>query len=264
MSLEVEVGKKVLLHVQGVRLYPDKRLITLDIYDREVIGLAGLEGQGQQEFLKTLCGLYMPYEGYIVANLNDGNTITITNNHNAAKAGVMYLPRQRDTEGILPTLSVFDNYTISTLSEKSKIGFINRHYLNNALDIYKKKLSMVFNSPSTIITNLSGGNRQKVLIARLMAVGPRVMLLNDPTRGVDHETKKILYEIFKEMAQIDKIAVVILSTEIEEFIHLCDRTFVFYNKELFTEILKTEISRVRIIEAMFGKKNGDENIQRKN
>ena len=124
MSSEVDVIKK-LLHIQGISLHPDTRLITLDIYEGEIVGLAGLEGHGQQEFLKALCGLYMPYEGYIVANLDDGNTITITNNHDAAKAGVLYLPRQRDTEGIFPPLTVFDNYAIS-----NAIGFCFHPKLN--------------------------------------------------------------------------------------------------------------------------------------
>lgn len=260
MSLKVGMEKKVLLNIQGVRLHPNRGLITLNIYEGEIIGLAGLEGHGQQEFLKTLCGLFKPYDGHAVVSLDNGNILALTNYYKAAQAGIMYLPKERGTEGILPVLSVFDNFAISIISEKSKIGFINRFYLKKTLDSYKKRLSIVFNSPSSIITSLSGGNQQKVLLARLMATAPRVMLLNDPTRGVDHGTKNILYEIFREIVKKEKTTLVFLSTEIDEFIQLCDRTLVFYNRELFTEISKAAISREKIIAAMFGKKNEDGNI----
>jgi len=246
MIAKIDAKEKVeLLHIEKICLSPGKDLITQNIYEGEIVGLAGLEGHGQQEFLK----------GHVVVNIDDTHTLTITNFYEAAKAGIVYLPKERKTEGILPTLSVFDNFAISLLSRESVIRFINKNHLKKLFNNYKTRLSITLNSQSSTITNLSGGNQQKVLIARLLATSPRVMLLDDPTRGVDYETKKILYEIFKELANMGKTTLVLLSTEIEEFIQLCDRTLVFYNKELFTEIPKAMISKTKIVNAMFGRRN---------
>ena len=120
---------------------------------------------------------------------------------------------------------------------------------------------MVFAAPHAPITSLSGGNQQKLLLARWLAANPRIMLLNDPTRGVDVQTKTRLYQVFREMAQQERRTLVLLSTEIDELLQLCDRTLVFREGNVFAELPHSEISRAKVIAAMFGRENDDQGIQ---
>jgi len=157
----------------------------------------------------------------------------------------------------MPVLSVLDNFAMATLSQDSWFGILNRRAQHKKLAHFRERLSMVFASPKAPITSLSGGNQQKVLLARWMASSPRVMLLNDPTRGVDVATKLTLYDVFRETARDDGAAIVLLSTEIEEFLHLCDRTLVFRDGALFATLDRAETTRAKILAAMFGRTNGD-------
>lgn len=247
----------IIIAASDVRIEADARPIALTIRQGDIIGLAGLEGHGQARFLKTLAGLFEPASGRVEVTLPDGSTGTINNLRQAAKSGVAYLPRERKTEGILPVLSVYDNFAVGTLASTARFGFVNKQAMRAKLDEMRARLSMVYASPKAPITSLSGGNQQKVLLARWMAASPRVMLLNDPTRGVDMGTKLTLYQVFREMAAEEKTALVLLSTEIEEFIQLCNRTLVFHAQSVFRELDKAETTRANITAAMFGRGHND-------
>jgi len=143
------------------------------------------------------------------------------------------------------------------LGEAGRWGFLNVRRQSARLAKYRERLAMVFASPSAPITSLSGGNQQKVLLARWMASAPRVMLLNDPTRGVDVNTRVTLYKVFREMTVQEGATLVLLSTEIEELLQLCDRTLVFRDGTIFVEFSQAEMSLARIMAAMFGRHDGD-------
>lgn len=255
MSTNTTPAAKAILQTHHICLAPGAPPIDATIYEGEIVGLAGLEGHGQQRFLEALCGLYIPADGYVEAILSDQSRVVINNLHKAARAGIAYLPRERKTQGILPALSVLDNFAIAALTQKSRFGFINKRGLAGQLNHFRERLSMTFSAPSAPITSLSGGNQQKVLLARWLATSPRAMLLNDPTRGVDMGTKLTLYKIFREMAENDGITVVLLSTELEEFLQLCDRTLVFRDRGLFAELDRAVTTRSSIMAAMFGRKD---------
>lgn len=257
MEAETATTRRTVLGAHGVRLAAKKRPIDAVIREGEIVGLAGLEGQGQLRFLKALCGLFTPVEGRVDAHLPDGKIVPITNLHRAAKAGVAYLPGERKTEGILPVLSVLDNFGIGTLPQHARAGFLNKRLLRQRLETYRERLSMVYASSNALITSLSGGNQQKVLLARWLAASPRVLLLNDPTRGVDMATKLKLYDTFRATATEDGVALVLLSTEIEEFLTLCDRTFVFREDAVFVELDRPATTRAGILAAMFGRSDGN-------
>ena len=246
------------LSVRGVCLAEDTPAMDLDVQEGEIVGLAGLEGHGQQRFLEILCGLHKPISGIIEAHLPDGTTSAIRDLHSAARAGVAYLPRERKTQGIFPALSVLDNFAIATLGSTSRFGFLNRRGQRQQLEAFTEKLSMIYTSPRALVTSLSGGNQQKLLLARWLAASPRVMLLNDPTRGVDVQTKMTLYEVFREMMEKERRTLVLLSTEIDELLQLCDRTLVFREGALFAMLPRETITRSNVIAAMFGRENGEQ------
>lgn len=244
-----------ILKAVGVQLRAGGAPIHADIRQGEIVGLAGLDGHGQEEFLEALCGLHKPLAGSVTAQTKDGQVVPVRDFHSAVQAGIAYLPRNRKTEGILPPLSVLDNFAISTLNRGARFGIINRGEQRRKLEAFRQRLSMVFASSSAPITSLSGGNQQKVLLARWMAAEPRLMLLNDPTRGVDLPTRLKLYEVFREMVHHDGATLVLLSTEIEEILQLCNRTLVFRDGHVFAELDYTQMSMSSIIAAMFGRQS---------
>ena len=141
--------------------------------------------------------------------------------------GIAYLPRDRRATGIFPGQSVFDNFAIAALPRHARLGFVRRGPLRQRLAAFRDRLSMVYGAAAAPIGTLSGGNQQKVLLARWLACEPRLLLLNDPTRGVDLGTRLKLYEVFRGLARDDGIPLVVLSSEIEEILQLCDRVLVF-------------------------------------
>jgi ABC-type sugar transport system ATPase subunit len=257
MSDEVALSRPVLM-VQDLHLKPGAAGIDMVIREGEIVGLAGLEGHGQEEFLEILAGLRQAERGVVGVVGRDGKSSTIRSFHHAVQAGVAYLPRDRKTQGILPSLSVMDNFAVATLGQQGRWGFLNVRSQRERLAKYRERLAMVFASPAAPITSLSGGNQQKVLLARWMASAPRVMLLNDPTRGVDVNTRSTLYKVFREMAQgQERTTLVLLSTEIEELLQLCDRTHVFRDGAIFATLEQSEMTLARVMAAMFGRHDGD-------
>ena len=148
----------------------------------------------------------------------DGRWVAIANFRQAVRCGVAYLARDRRANGIFPSLSVLDNFALVSMDRDRRFGLIDRRKQRARYETYQRRLSIVAPSPDRAITTLSGGNQQKVLLARWLALGPRVLLLNDPTRGVDQRTRETLYQVFRDLARNEGMALVVLSTEIEELL----------------------------------------------
>src|SRR5579863_4081188 len=216
----------------------------------EIVGLAGLDGHGQETFLEALAGLAPLASGTIVLEA-DGLARPIGNFHNAAREGVAYLPRDRRTAGIFPNLSVLDNFAISSIARDVRSGLINLRSRRVRYESFRARLSIVADNLGLSIARLSGGNQQKVLLARLLARDPVALLLNDPTRGVDIATRRVLYRIFRELADAGMM-MAILSTEIEELTGLCDRALVFREHKLVARLSAEGLSAGLVIAAMFG------------
>lgn len=217
----------------------------------EVVGLAGLDGHGQEAFLEMLAGLKTPVSGSVSLH-RGGRRTEISNFRRAVANGVAYLPRDRRATGIFPTQSVLDNFAISTVGRDAVFGFISKKDRQSRYDVYREKLSISAPRPDAAITTLSGGNQQKVLLARALALEPGVLLLNDPTRGVDVATRHVLYDVFRGLAR-EGMTLVILSSEIEEILLLCSRVLVFRESEMVAEMAGETMTTDRVIAAMFGR-----------
>ncbi|MFO1035303.1 MAG: ATP-binding cassette domain-containing protein [Geminicoccaceae bacterium] len=244
--------REPLLTADGIRLAAGAPPIDLALRSGEILGLAGLEGHGQEAFLETLCGLHRPHAGTVVVGTAGSGTIPVSGLAQAARHGIAYLPRDRRATGILPGQSVLDNFAIAALPDQAWFGWVRRGSLRRMLADFRDRLSMVYGSPKAAIGTLSGGNQQKVLLARWLACRPRVLLLNDPTRGVDLGTRMKLYEVFRALARDDGIPLVVLSSEIEEVLQLCDRVLVFREQGVACELGRSELVMDRVIAAMFG------------
>jgi len=239
----------VVLGVRGLKLRPDGRPIDLEVRAGELVGLAGLEGHGGNTFLEALRGGVVT-EGEVVRHV-DGREVVIGSPSDAADHDIAYVPRERRIDAIFSWMSIRENFALPTLRRDSRAGWLRTSASRRRLRAYIDRLGIVLGSPENQITTLSGGNQQKVIIARWLAYGPRVLLLNDPTRGIDIGAKNDLYALFGALAA-EGLAVVMLSTELDEHIELMDRVLVFREHELFKEFDRSQVTRDRLVAAFFG------------
>ncbi len=201
----------------------------LDLRAGEIVGLAGLEGQGQDDYLRALRS----------APSEDGRP-----------AAIAYVARDRREESIFPPLSIRENFTAATLREDTRGGLISARRGAARLAGYIDRLKIRLGRDTDAITTLSGGNQQKVVIARALASDPRVLLLNDPTRGVDIGAKRDIYALLRELAA-DGMAIVMLSTEVDEHLELMDRVLVFRDGRPAAELRRKGLSRSSIVGEFF-------------
>ena len=238
------------LVIANVVLKAGKRALNERLRGGEIVGLAGLDGHGQEAFLAAAAGLERPLSGEVALEVG-GRTVPLRSFHSAARQGVAYLPRDRRTAGIFPNLSVLDNFAIASLSRDLRLGFINFAARRRRFETFRQRLSVAANDLDGSIARLSGGNQQKVLLARLLARNPVALLLNDPTRGVDVATRGVLYRLFRELAG-EGMTLGVLSTEIEVLTNLCDRVLVFRDYELTARLEGERLTTPQVIAAMFG------------
>ena len=246
------IGEPV-LSARGVQLRPGGRPIDLQVRAGEVIGLAGLEGHGQNEFLEALWGENTS-GGEVVRHSPGGETVVRSPVH-AANCDIAYVPRERGLDSLLPWMTIRENFALPTLAADTRAGWLSPRSSRRRFATYVDRMQIVLGSPEDAITTLSGGNQQRVIIARWLAFGPKVLLLNDPTRGIDINAKRDLYALFTALAN-EGLAVVMLSTELDEHVELMDRVLVFREHELSRELDRGELSREALVAAFFG--DGDD------
>lgn len=244
------VRDDVMMRVRGVRLHRQAAPIEAEIRAGELVGVAGLEGHGQDRFLRVLAGV-PPAAGEVVC-LTDGQARTLRSPADALASGIAYVPKDRRGEGIFETRSILENFQVATLETDRRLGLLRRPETERRFDRYAELMRIRTGHRSNAITSLSGGTQQKVLIARWLATDPRVVLLNDPTRGVDMGTKSDIYEVLTDAASRG-VAVVMLSTEVIELIELMDRVLVFREGELHRELRRGEFSQARLVASYFGR-----------
>ena len=242
-----------LLTVSGVQLTDRSAPIDLVVHAGEIVGLAGLEGQGQVEFLWALAGIQPPVAGGIDV-ASDLGRVKIDSERVAERAGIVYISGDRKREGIFPNLSVFENFGLPRFRDTAAAGFIRMRRVHQMFDEQARALSIRRGHLNDPINSLSGGNQQKIVIGRSLAASPLVIALNDPTRGVDIATKRDLYDLLRALAEQGR-AVLFLSNEIEEFEGLCDRVAVFRSGSVFTTLSREQVSEGAVLPAMFGRVN---------
>jgi ABC-type sugar transport system ATPase subunit len=255
-SLATRRGEPV-LSVRGLRLRPDGAPIDLDVRAGELVGVAGLEGHGQSEFLEALWGAGA-IAGQVIRHTPKGEVPIVSPNH-AAQLDVAYVPRERRLDSLFAWMTIRENFALPTLGRDARMGLLSARATRRRFKGYANGLGIVFGDPEDAITTLSGGNQQKVVIARWLASGPEVLLLNDPTRGIDIGAKNDLYGLLGTLAGLG-LAVVMLSTELDEHVELMDRVLVFREHELYREIDRGELSRETLVAAFFGE--GGEEVTR--
>jgi ABC-type sugar transport system ATPase subunit len=195
------------------------------------------------------------FAGEVVRHLPSRDVVVRSPVH-AADCDIAYVPRERGLDSLFSWMTIRENFALPTLSLDSRFGWLSPRSSRRRLGSYVDRLKIVMGSPEDPITTLSGGNQQRVILARWLAFGPRILLLNDPTRGIDISAKHDLYALFDALAR-EQLAVVMLSTELDEHVELMDRVLVFREHELFRELDRSELSRNALVGAFFGESGED-------
>ncbi|GAA2107855.1 sugar ABC transporter ATP-binding protein [Actinomadura alba] len=219
--------------------------VSIALREGEVLGLGGLLGAGRTETAKAIAGALPLDSGQVtVAGTPLRRSIT-----GAIRAGVSMLPENRRTEGIVPALSIRDNIALAALPRLSRFGVVSNTRIDRVVETFMRRLRIKAVSPRQRVSELSGGNQQKVLLARWLAMHPRVLLLDEPTRGVDIGTKAEVQDLLDELA-VDGLAVLLISSDLDELVDGCDRVVVLRDGAIVTELSGSEITEDGIISAM--------------
>jgi ABC-type sugar transport system ATPase subunit len=160
------------------------------------------------------------------------------------------VPRER-VQALFRWMSIRANFGMPTLKKDTHAGWLRTSSTRRRFADYTSKLRIVLGDPEHRITTLSGGNQQKVIIARWLAADPKILVLNDPTRGIDIGAKRDLYQLLTQMAA-DGLAIVMLSSELDEHVELMDRVLVFREFDLYREIARSDLTRQSLVSAFFG------------
>ena len=197
--------------------------VSLSCRRGEVLGLFGLMGAGRTEFLETLFGVHpKTASGQVWV---EGREVNINSPQDAIEAGIALVPEDRKRQGLVLDMSVRDSISLASLSQVESCGFLNPRLEGNLASDYIKRLQIKTPNTHQKVKNLSGGNQQKVVIAKWLATHPKVLLLDDPTRGIDINAKNEIYKLISELA-LTGMAIVMVSSELPEIMRIADRIIV--------------------------------------
>lgn len=214
--------------------------ISFTLRKGEILGFAGLVGAGRTETARAIFGIDPISSGEILVH---GKEVKIKNTSDAIKAGIGYVPENRKEEGLVLMSSIRSNLTISVLEEFIKGCFVNKKKEDEIVDEYVNKLSIKMASTEQLVQFLSGGNQQKVVVSKWLATKPDILILDEPTRGIDIGAKTEIYHLIVEMAK-SGVAVILISSEMEEIINLSTRIIVMYEGRIKAILTEEETRKV--------------------
>lgn len=227
--------------------------IHFSIAKGEVVGFTGLAGDGRTELFESIFGYRKKYSGDIKIN---GKSVKINHPKNALKHGIGLVPKNRKENAIVKDLNVIHNMTLSSINHFEKAGFIKGIMERKKFNHYKQQLNIKVHDPKVTIDSLSGGNQQKVIIAKWLEVNSDVIIFDNPTQGIDVGAKNEIYQQIMNLAEQGK-AIIILSSEAPEILRICDRMYVMFQGEITGHFPRETASEEVLMEYATGAKRED-------
>ncbi|QST00909.1 sugar ABC transporter ATP-binding protein [Pontibacillus sp. ALD_SL1] len=219
----------------------------------EIVGVAGLMGAGRTEIMRTLFGLDGKYDGEIFVN---GQKVDVKNPSQAVKLGLGFITEDRKGEGLVLDFPIKDNIALPSLRSFTKNSLIQEKEEQEFVEMLIKRLTVKTESSNTEAKNLSGGNQQKVVIAKWIGIGPKVLILDEPTRGVDVGAKREIYQLMNELTDRG-VAIIMVSSELPEVLGMSDRVLVVHEGTIAGELHRDEADQEKIMTlATGGQVNG--------
>ncbi|MEO3433649.1 sugar ABC transporter ATP-binding protein [Inquilinus sp. CAU 1745] len=243
---EEAAGRPGLLAARGLRRGRRLDHVDLDIHAGEIVGFAGLLGSGRTEAARVIFAADAAEDGTMEFA---GAPASFHEPADAIRAGIGFCTEDRKTEGIIPDMSVRENLTLALLPSLSRRGIVSVERQREIVDRFIRQLGIKTSGPEQKIRELSGGNQQKVLLARWLCLGPRLLLLDEPTRGIDVGAKAEILSLIKDLAR-DGLGVLMISSEIEELVEDCDRIVVLRDGRSVATLTGDAIGEDSIMAAM--------------
>lgn len=235
---------KILLTVKNLKYKNKVNDISFEVRGGEILGVAGLMGSGRTELAKTIFGEYKKDSGEI---LIEGANIKISSAKDGIKNGICYLSEDRKGEGLVLGMSVGENMTLPNLIKyENSIKKIDKIKEKEDIDKYIQKLSVKTPSAEQLIKNLSGGNQQKAILAKWIMLSPKVLIIDEPTKGIDVGAKKEIYEVLNELKEMGK-AIIMISSDMPEVLGISDRIIVMHEGKLTGEVAHEEANQELIM-----------------
>ena len=242
-----EAGKEV-LRLEDLTQEPHYRHVNLTVRAGEVLGVTGLLGDGRSEVFRTVFGDIGRYEGRISVA---GQPVRMKSTRQALTLGVAYMPRNRKENAIIKDMDILDNGTIVMLTKLTRLGLIDRRRQIERFERQRRDLQIKMGAPTDGIGSLSGGNQQKVVLAKWLMTDPKLLILDNPTQGVDVGAKEEIYDIILRLARRG-VAVVVLSNEAQEIIRVCGRSLVMYHGNVRAEVRGETMNEANIMRLATG------------
>ncbi len=228
-----------------------KHRLSLNVRAGEIVGIAGLVGAGRTELLRTLFGVDAPLSGLIQVN---GKTVPLRSPKDAIAAGVALVPEDRKQQGAVLDMMIRENIGLASLHQHSRAGgFLNFAIEKQQSAEMSKRLRVKAPHDLHRVGNLSGGNQQKVVLGKWLALKPRVLLMDEPTRGIDVGAKQEIYQLMDELAG-QGIAVLFVSSEMEEIIGMSDRVIVMHEGRITGQLTREELSEEAVMQLATGRR----------
>ncbi|MDO8359326.1 MAG: sugar ABC transporter ATP-binding protein [Devosia sp.] len=221
--------------------------VDLEVRPGEVIGLGGLDGQGQRQLLLALFGTLVGLSGTIEIG---GKPVRLKSPRQAKspEIGMALIPEDRKNEGLMLPMSVRDNLSFASIAQFSRFGFVDQQAEAHEIDAMVRLLQIKADGVNGPAAALSGGNQQKIVIGKWLMTKPRIILLNDPTRGIDVGTKQEFYQLLVQLAQ-SGVAIIYYSTDYDELVGCCDRVLVLYNGSVVRTLEGDQITERNLVAA---------------
>ncbi|MFP3155253.1 sugar ABC transporter ATP-binding protein [Lachnospiraceae bacterium ZAX-1] len=246
---EIPIGKSNIIEVRKLAIGNIVKDVSFEVKEGEVVGLAGLMGSGRTEILETIFGIRKSSGGEIIMA---GQKIRFKNVKRAIKGKVALVPEDRRREGLVLMHSLRENLITTNLEAVKKYGFIRTNLMNRASAEAIADLNIKADSVKTKLFNLSGGNQQKVVIAKWLNTKPKLLMLDEPTAGVDINAKSEIIEIIRQFVKKGH-SVIFVSSELSEMMSICDRVVILHNGRVTGELAHDEITTEEVLQCAIQK-----------
>ncbi|KON85251.1 D-ribose transporter ATP-binding protein [Rossellomorea marisflavi] len=234
---------ETILEVKGLTRKGVFENVSFQVREGEIVGVSGLMGAGRTEIMRTIFGLDGKYEGNILVA---GKNVTVKNPNQAVELGLGFITEDRKEEGLILDFSIKDNIVLPSLFSFTKNGMIKDKQEEEFVELLIKRLTIKTESAMTSAKNLSGGNQQKVVIAKWIGIGPKVLILDEPTRGVDVGAKREIYQLMNELTDRG-VAIIMVSSELPEVLGMSDRVIVIHEGRVSGEVIGKEATQEKIM-----------------
>ena len=238
---------KVVLEVKNVEVFPGAKPVNFKLYEKEILGFFGLVGAGRTELARVIFGVDPIGSGEIYV---EGGKVKISSPKDAIQAGIGLVPEDRKGLGLILGMSIKDNMLISKIGQ-FKSSLLNKKALKNITGTFISDLGISLRNEEQEVKELSGGNQQKVVIAKWLAMKPNILIMDEPTRGIDIGAKSEIYALMRKMTE-QGMSIIMISSEMSEVMQVSDRILVMHEGSISGELTAEEVTRNNIMQAAFG------------